>query len=143
MERQEIKTTFLLNQLKESHDLYHYIQNNQSAFRSDCFADFLNQLIERYHLSKGRLVTASGLSKSYAYEIFAGFKVPTRDKILQLILSIHSTLDESQHLIVLGGYSPLSPKVQRDAAVIFGIEHQLSLVHINDLLYDLGLDTFD
>jgi hypothetical protein len=47
--------------------------------------------------------------------------------------------DEAQKLLKKARKCALSPKVKRDAAVIFALEKQLGFSGIQSMLFDLGL----
>ncbi len=142
--RQEIKTTFLLQELRESKSIYHYLQENQEIFSSHVFAEYLCHLISRNNISKSEFAFQSGLSKSYVYAILSGVRpAPSRNRVILMALSVKARLEEAQNLLIYSEYTPLSPKVQRDAAVIFAIEQQLSALQLSDLLFDLDLEPLE
>lgn len=142
--RQEIKTTFLLQELRESKSIYHYLQENQEIFSSHVFAEYLSHLISRNNISKSEFAFQSGLSKSYVYAILSGVRpAPSRNRVILMALSVKARLEEAQNLLIYSEYTPLSPKVQRDAAVIFAIEQQLSALQLSDLLFDLDLEPLE
>ncbi len=142
--RQEIKTTFLLQELRESKSIYHYLQENQEIFSSHVFAEYLSHLISRNNISKSEFAFQSGLSKSYVYAILSGVRpAPSRNRVILMALSVKASLEEAQNLLIYSEYTPLSPKVQRDAAVIFAIEQQLSALQLSDLLFDLDLEPLE
>ncbi|MDO4765556.1 MAG: helix-turn-helix transcriptional regulator [Eubacteriales bacterium] len=140
-DRQEIKTTFLLQELRESKSIYTYLQNNFEVFSDTVFSEYLSQIIIKNKISKSELVQQSGLSKSYAYALLSGDRrPPSRNRVLSLALAVRATLEETQNLLTYSEFTVLSPKTQRDAAIIFAIEQQLTALQLNDLLFDLGLE---
>lgn len=140
-DRQKIKTTFLLQELRESKSIYTYLQNNFEVFSDTVFSEYLSQIIIKNKISKSELVQQSGLSKSYAYALLSGDRrPPSRNRVLSLALAVRATLEETQNLLTYSEFTVLSPKTQRDAAIIFAIEQQLTALQLNDLLFDLGLE---
>ena len=135
--REEIRTTFLLQELKESKSIYSYLQNNYEIFSEQIFTEYLKQLIDRNNIPKTELVLQTGLSKSYVYAILSG------ERVILMALAVKATLEEAQNLLVYSEYNPLSPKVQRDAAIIFAIEQQLSSFQLTELLFDLNLEPLE
>lgn len=142
--REEIRTTFLLQELKESKSIYSYLQNNYAIFSEQIFTEYLKQLIDRNNIPKTELVLQTGLSKSYVYAILSGERrPPSRNRVILMALAVKATLEEAQNLLVYSEYNPLSPKVQRDAAIIFAIEQQLSSFQLTELLFDLNLEPLE
>lgn len=46
----------------------------------------LEKLLEEKNINKSKCIEASGLDRTYAYQIFSGIKTPSRDKLLALCL---------------------------------------------------------
>lgn len=142
--REEIKTTFLLNELKESKSIYEYLKANQAVFSETVFSDYLQHLIRKNKIPKTEVIMQSGLSKSYTYALLNGErKPPHRDRVIALAFAVKADLDEIQNLLIYSDFKPLSPKVERDAAIIFAVEQRLSCIQLIDLLFDLNLDPLD
>lgn len=139
--REYIKTTFLLQELKESTSIYEYLKANHGLFAETAFSEYLNQIIRNNKISKAELVSKSGLSKSYAYALLSGERKPsTRNRVISLAFCVNATLDETQNLLAFSEFHILSPKVQRDSAVIFALEQGLDYYQLLDLLFDLNLE---
>lgn len=142
--REEIRTTFLLQELKETKSIYSYLQNNFAVFSEHIFTEYLKQLIDRHKIHKTELVMQTGLSKSYVYAILSGERrPPSRNRVILMALAVKATLEEAQNLLIYSEYNPLSPKVQRDAAIIFAIEQHLNSMQLADLLFDLSLEPLE
>ena len=67
----------------------------------------LEKLLEEKNINKSKCIEASGLDRTYAYQIFSGIKTPSRDKLLALCLGMGLTLEETQTLLKQTGYPPL------------------------------------
>ena len=48
--------------------------------------------------------------------------------------------EEAQQLLKLTGYPPLYVKVERDNAILFGLQKGLDIISMNSLLYELHLE---
>ena len=101
----------------------------------------LNDLIKEKGLKKSEVIRKSELSEVYSYQIFSGLRVPERKKLLCLAVGMGLNLDEVQTLLKCAGYSPLYVKISFDSIVIYGICKQLSIVEINELLFEYDLET--
>ena len=97
----------------------------------------LNALLKEKHLKKSDIIKASGLNRTYAYDIISGRKTPTRDKILMLCLAMQLSMDETQRLLYISGYPQLYAKVKRESAILFALEKHLSVMETNHLLYEM------
>lgn len=107
------------------------------CFVDSTFKDYLNGLIESHGLKKYSVIKASGLSDSYAFQIFQGIKSPSRDKLLALVIGMRLNLSECQRLLKLAGVNELYAKNRRDAIIIFSLERKLSISQLNDILFDM------
>jgi hypothetical protein len=136
-------TEVLFEEIKETRNIYTFIENNSEQLYRPSLADYLIFLLNKYNLTKSKLIYLSGISRQYAYEIFSGQKHPSREKVLSIILSLHSTLEESQRLLTYAGHHPLHPKDLRDSIIIHSIQQKMSLVDTNDIFYTLSLPLID
>ena len=100
----------------------------------------LEKLLEEKNINKSKCLEASGLDRTYAYQIFSGIKTPSRDKLLALCLGMGLTLEETQTLLKQTGYPPLYPRTERDCAIIHALYQNLTIVNLNELLYEMGLE---
>ena len=81
------------------------------------------------------------MSEVYGYQIFSGLRVPERNKLLCLAIAMKLNIDQMQTLLKTAGYSPLYVKLPFDSIVLYGICKGLSVIEINEILYEYGLDT--
>ena len=81
------------------------------------------------------------MSEVYAYQIFSGQKTPERNKLLCLAIGMSLPIDEVQTLLKCAGYAPLYVKIPFDSIVLYGICKKKSVVEINEILYEYGLET--
>lgn len=100
----------------------------------------LLHLLEERGLSKSDLIHASGIDKGYAYEIFSGKKRPSRDKLLTFCFALGLSFDEVQHLFQATAYPSLYARFERDSVIIFALQHHLSLIDVNELLYEMNFE---
>ena len=99
----------------------------------------LQQLLDTKNITRSDCIRASELDRVYAYQIFEGLKKPTWDKILCLARGMEATYEEVQLLLKQTSYPPLYARNKRDSVIIYGFSHNLSVLDINELLYDLDL----
>lgn len=133
------KTTCeLLELLKNTANIETYMDtSSEDLIEKIPLSDYLNTLIEERGLKKSTIINQSGLDRSYAYQIFDGQRMPTRDKVLALCLSMKLGSKETQQLLKYTGYPLLYAKFKQDSIILFGLEHALSVLEVNELLYEL------
>ncbi len=117
-----------------------YDENKQYAVR-DSLGSMLEKLLTEKGLKKSDVIRRSELSEVYAYQIFSGIRVPERKKLLCLAVAMGLNIDELQTLLKCAGYSPLYVKLLFDSVVLYGICKKMSVIEINELLYEYGLET--
>lgn len=131
-------TQELLELLNRAKDFDVYMQNTRENLISASVSSSLEQLLLNKNISKSKCIEASGLDRTYAYQIFSGTKQPSRDKILALCLGIGLSLDEVQHFLKQHHYPVLYPRSERDCAIIYAFQHSLSVMDSNELLYEMN-----
>lgn len=134
------KTTCeLLDILKNASDIESYMDTSADDFiKKIPLADYLNTMIREKEFKKSMIINQSGLDRSYAYQIFDGQRTPNRDKVLALCLSMKLSIEETQQLLKHTSYTPLYARFRRDSIILFGLEHALSVIEINELLYEMN-----
>ena len=138
---QDKSTDDLRQELMESPDLEQYLTENDAFFSSKDAAAMLNQLFKKCGLSKAALAKRSGMSDIYLHQIFSGRRNPSRSRLLCLCIGLGASLEETQELLKLCGLAQLYPKLRRDAIIIYGLTHRLSLFSINDSLFSSDEET--
>ncbi len=129
----------LLELLKNESTLEHYMETvSDNLIKQIPLSDCLNKLVEEKGLTKAEIISQSGLERKYAYQIFDGHKNPNRDRVLALCLAMRLTAEETQQLLKQTGYSPLYARLKLDSVILFCLQHSLSAMDANDLLYEIG-----
>ena len=117
-----------------------YSENSDYMIKED-LSELLDKLMKKYDLKKSQVIRAAEMSEVYAYQIFSGLRVPERKKLLCLAIGMTLNLEEVQALLKCAGYSQLYVKLPFDSIVLYGICKNLSVVEINELLFEYGLET--
>lgn len=103
----------------------------------------LKGIIQSKKISKSEAINNSMIEKHYGYQIFQGIKTPSRDKLIMLCIGIGADLTQTEKLLNSIKASPLYAKDGRDAVIMFGLLHKLSVIDINLMLYDRGFDVLE
>lgn len=134
-------TDNLQQELMDSPNLTQFLTQNQDYFVNANLSELLNQLFESKNISKATLAKQSGMSEIYLYQIFAGRRNPSRNRLICLCYGLEATVEETQQLLRLCNMAQLYPKLKRDAIIYYGLQHQLGLYEINDRLFDEDEET--
>ena len=132
----ESKNTDALQQeLMQANNLDRFLTENDSSFRSESAPEMLKRLFEKRDITKAALAKQSGMSEVYLHQVFSGRRNPSRNRLLCLCLGLQATFEETQNLLLRCRLAPLYPRDKRDAIIIFGLSHDMSLFQINDKLF--------
>lgn len=129
-------TNELQKELTSAPDLSRFLSENENNFNDKRFCELLQELFQNSGLTKSALAKRAGTSDVYLYQIFAGGRVPSRDRTLCLCFGLGATLEETQELLKRSGYAQLYIKDRRDAIIMYGFANALDLRTINDRLYE-------
>ena len=132
-------TEDLLEELQnENCKIDEYLKGNGESFVYDKIKDFWETAIEKSGYSKSNIINKSDFSYCYFYDVINGRKIPGRDKIICLILTMHLSVDECQEALRISGRSALYPRIRRDAIILFAISNGYSIYQLSELLADAG-----
>lgn len=129
-------TAQLMKMLKSSPG--QFLKVHLPSVKNAVFHKYMNQLMAERGFSVPDLIAGACISKPYTYQIITGERLPGRDIILRIGLSMNLDLDEIQRLLTLAGKSVLYPRIRRDAAVLYCVRKKLTLDETNFFLEDLG-----
>ncbi len=134
----EKNTEWMKNKLLESDDISSVIEAATDIFVERSFAVRINQILEEKGLSKSDVTKGSGLSTAYIYELFNGYKKPTRDRCILLGFGLKTSYSEIQELLKLCDLRELYPKKKREAVIIFCLNKKMSITETDGMLFELN-----
>ena len=134
-------TSKIVEELGLCPDFNTFYNENKEYLVTASLSELLAELMTKKGCRKSAVIKAAELSEVYAYQIFSGLRVPERKKLLCLAIGMGLELDEVQTLLKCAGYSPLYVKLPFDSIVLYGVCKKLSVVAINDLLFEYDLET--
>lgn len=129
------KTTDLLNELCKSAHIDNYLKSNEDAIIDQSLSKYLCQIFDERSISKSDVIKNSDLNEIYAYQILAGKRAPSRDKVICICIGARFSVEDTNQALRIAKYSPLYPKFGRDSIIIFGIHNGYSILEINKELY--------
>lgn len=128
----------ILTSTHSSTDLHQYLREYTCPDDTLSFSRTFSMMAEHHAYSKSEIIRRSNLDRTYAYQILNGTKLPGRDKILALGIGAGFSLREIQKLLECAKEGILYSRSQRDAVIIYGIEHHFTVLQINELLNEHG-----
>ena len=134
-------TNNLRQELMEAPSLDQFLSENQDSFNRDSICELLNRLFQKRRISKATLAKRSGMSEVYLHQVFSGRRSPSRNRLLCLCFGLDTDLEEAQLLLQHAHHAPLYPLDRRDAILIYGLSHGLTLPEVNDALFKANAET--
>ena len=107
------------------------------------FSQYLNHILEINHVTKAQVLSKTTIKRNYGYQIFDGYPVPHKDKVIQLSLGLGLDLRMTNNLLSLSNNGMLYPKVKRDALLIYCVENHKSVYETNECLMEYRLELLD
>lgn len=136
----EKSTEEMWNEIKSADDYESFSVNNSEVFTSADISACLNNLLAEKNMPLKEAVKRSGLDRTYAYHIFSGKKIPSRDKLIAIAFGMNLSLDETQTLLKRTRNRPLYPKDERDSIIIYALLNNKQLDITNETLYERDFD---
>ncbi len=134
-------TSELQNSMMEHTNLDRFLTENRENFQNNTVPELLLHMIEKKGISKAVLAKQAGMSEVYLHQVFAGRRNPSRSRVLCICFGLNATLEETQELLKQCGLAQLYPREKRDAIIIYGLLHGLSLFEVNDKLFEEDEET--
>ncbi len=129
-------TEELTHEIKSATDIDDYLSANSNHMLTASLSEYLNTLLLQKKIRKADVIRGSLLSRAYVYKIFAGEKIPSRDKLIALAFGLGLSDSETQKMLKLSGNQELYARNKRDALILFALQKNKSILEINELLYD-------
>ena len=136
-----VSTDTLNHEIKNATNIEDYLKKNKKHLLSESLSEHLNLLLSKKGLSKADVVRGSLIDRVYTYQIFAGEKTPSRDKLIAIAFGLGLSDDETQKMLKLSGNRELYARDERDVLILFALQRRMSLLDTNELLFDHNLAT--
>lgn len=133
------RTSVLLSRLFKARDFGGFAEENGLANKAPAFHSYLSDLCRQMDQVPEYIIKQSMIERTYGHQLFNGTRNPSRDKVIQLAFGFGLDVGGTQKLLMAAQKSPLYPKIMRDAAVLYSINHKNSILETQNLLQDLGL----
>ena len=131
----------ILEELQLCPNFRSFYDENRDYMVEQTLSQLLEQLLAEKGLKKSQVIRNAEISEVYGYQIFSGIRIPDRKKLLALAVGMTLNIEQTQKLLKSAGYPPLYAKLPADSIVLFGLCKGMSVVQINELLFEYGLET--
>lgn len=139
----EKSTDELRHEIKDATDMEDYLSRNREHLLKESLSEHLHMLLSQKNLRRADVIRCSLLGRAYVYRIFAGDKIPSRDKLIALAFGLQLTEEETQKMLKLSGSRELYARDERDALILFALQRQMTIMDANGILLDHGLSVLD
>lgn len=136
--KKQLKTEELMHAITESRHIDDFLQEHGDELENIDLQTSLYDFMKRAGMTIPQIIEKASISRSLAYQIFNGKRVPNRNLLIRMALAMKLEVDETQRLLKISKKGELYPRIQRDAAIIFCIQNNYSLIDTNELLENLG-----
>jgi hypothetical protein len=135
----KITTELLLKRLFKTASISRFLNRYGEYMERAPFHTYVNQLCAARGTVPERIIIKAGIARTYGHQLFSGTRKPSRDKVLQLALAFEMDYNEAQELIRTARKSPLYPRIERDAAIIYALHNKFSMDKTQAMLAELEL----
>lgn len=129
-------TKDLEKELSSCAQLHTFLENNKASMKEESVSDMLKKYMDEKGISRTEMISASGLNDIYAHQIISGKRRPSRDKLVCLCFGLGLSAEQVQNLLRDCGYVPLYVKKRRDSIILYALIKNMSLLELNELLYE-------
>lgn len=136
-------TEELKHEIKTVTDIGDYLSANREHLLRGSLSDHLHTLLSQKGLSRADVIRGSLLGRAYVYRIFAGQKIPSRDKLIALAFGMQLSDEETQKMLKLSGNRELYARDERDSLILFALQRNMTIIDTNGLLFDHHFSILD
>ncbi len=86
------------------------------------------------NMTTANVVKNSGIG-NYVYKIFNNEHKPSRDTLIAISFSLKLSFDEASLLLRITKFAILASRDKRDSIIIFGLNNNLSVFEVDDMLH--------
>jgi len=132
-------TSVLLRRLFSTSNIEKFIKNNSKEWTTPQFHEYISTLCVELDLVPEQVILQSAIERTYGHQLFNGTRKPSRDKAIQLAFGFGMNVEDTQKLLQVGQKNPLYPRIKRDAAILYCINHHKDIYETQSVLEILGL----
>jgi rRNA-processing protein FCF1 len=133
-----LDTKLLMRLLRDNANFDEFLARGGDAVNNPTLPECLLRHLSESDKTVAQVAEASMLSQSFSYQVFSGIRKPGRNALISIALALGLGVESTQRLLVVAQKGELYPRVRRDAAILFAIEHGYSLSQTEELLQSSG-----
>ncbi|MDY3790975.1 MAG: XRE family transcriptional regulator [Oscillospiraceae bacterium] len=139
----EKNTDQLTNEILSADNIDEYFEKNEAYLSEIFLSSELCRLLEEKGLKKSDVISSSGITVTYGYDLFSGYKnkKPSRNIILALSFAMQLDISQTQRLLKISGSGALYPRVPRDSVIMYALQNNMTRCETDDLLHKRGMET--
>lgn len=139
----EKSTDELRHEIRNATDMEDFLSQNKAHLLKGNLAEHLHMLLSEKNLKRADVIRGSLLGRAYVYRIFAGDKMPSRDKLIALAFGMCLSEEETQKMLKLSGSRELYARDGRDALLLYALQRGMRIMDANELLLEHGFAVLD
>lgn len=136
--RGSVGTSTLLHRLFQAPDVAKFVEDNPDETALPEFCVHISELCRASGQVPGQIIKQAGIDRTYGHQLFNGTRKPSRDKVIQLAFGFGLDVDGAQELLKLAQKSALYPRIKRDAAILYCLNHRKDVLETQIVLQALG-----
>ena len=125
---------FLLNQKIDLEQAWQLAPLDQTTF-----AEWCALLLDAKRAKRSDVIRKAELNPTFAYQIFAGERHASRNKLIQLAFGLELDVGLTNEFIERGGANALDPRSRRDVAIAFCRSRNMTVEECDETLYQAEL----
>lgn len=126
-------TGYMVDILSKSH----FPQEHEGPFLPKTLGDFFAPYFKK-HGSQTKVISQIDIKGSQGNAILRGKSQTTLEIYVQIALALELDIKKTQHMLAIAQQGGLHPRIRKDAAAIFAINHGYSVQEYKDFLRELG-----
>ncbi len=134
---ESLPTPLVKSRLLEAPNVKDFLVKNKDQLGLPPLHEYITDLCLALGLSRGEVIKRAGIDRTYGHQLFNSRRKPSRDKVIQLAFGLGLDEEGTQRLLQVARKSALYVKDERDAAILFCIQHQKSIDETQGLLEDI------
>lgn len=134
-----VGTSTLLRRILKASNLRSFLDENTASLTAPTFIAYLETLCRERNMVREHVILQSGIERCFGHQLFRGSRKPSRDNVLRLAFGFGLGVEETQELLCAARRTPLYPRYDRDAAIIYGLSHHNTIIQMQSSLSEMGL----
>lgn len=128
------KLAEILSNIDDEKQMEEYLNQPKVSDSYKSFTEYFKSLTSVKSLTDTDIIKASGIEKSYYYQIMKETRKPGRDKILRLCIGAGLNMNETTRMLELSENASLYPRNKRDVIISVAIKQHITVIETNLLL---------